>query len=77
MWKRDFPQSNAAAFYSAKLAPKYVPCIVTKKTGNVTYQLSDPDGRDLGVWHVQRLKPDLSTFDDDVSHTDADDPTEA
>jgi len=77
VWKRDFPQSNAAAFFSAKLAPKYVPCIVTKKTGNVTYQLSDPDGRDLGVWHVQRLKPDLSTFDDDVSHTDADDPTEA
>ena len=73
VWKRTFPQSNAAEYFSAKLAPKFIPCIVTKKIGNVTYQLKDLDNQDLGVWHVQNLKPDRSSFDNDAQvseHTD-------
>ena len=70
VWKRTFPQSNAAEYFSAKLAPKYIPCIVTRKIGNVTYQLKDLDNHDLGVWHVQNLKPDLSSFDDETQVTE-------
>jgi len=70
VWKRTFPQSNAAVHFSAKLAPKFIPCIVTKKIGSATYQLKDLNNQDLGVWHVQHLKPDLSSFNDDDEVTE-------
>lgn len=59
IWKRNYTLSNAAAYYSAKLAPKYIPCVVSKIVSNLVYELQDLDGKILGNWHVKDLKPDL------------------
>lgn len=59
--KRNFVQSDAAGFFSAKLASKFVgPFEVTKKISPTTYQLKDEEGRDVGRWHVSDLRPLIS-----------------
>lgn len=63
VWKKNFTQSNAANYFSAKLAPKYVPCVVNRVISNLVYQLKDLDGADLGNWHIKDLKPDLNDQD--------------
>lgn len=57
VWKKTFPLSDANKGFSAKLSPKYVKCIVTKKHGLSSYELSDVNGRSLGVFSTQDLKP--------------------
>ena len=56
VWKRNFTLSNAANYYSAKLAPKFIPAIVVRKISALTYELKDDSGKNLGVWHVKDLK---------------------
>lgn len=56
--KKNFTQSNAATFYSAKLAPRFVgPYIISKKVSPVVYQLKEESGRIIGNWHISQLKP--------------------
>lgn len=58
VWKKNFTQSNAAAYYSSKLAPTFVgPFRVSKKLSPLVYQLEDVEGNTLGKWHVSDLKP--------------------
>lgn len=57
VWKRNPVLSDAAKGFSKKLAPKYVKAVVKEVTGNVTYRLSDTNGRNLEVWHIKDLKP--------------------
>jgi len=57
VWKRNFPQSDAAKNFSAKLAPKYTgPFIISKKISPLVYQLKDKTGKVVGNWHVENLK---------------------
>ncbi|KAJ8965766.1 hypothetical protein NQ317_010167 [Molorchus minor] len=58
VWKRNYTLSNAANYYSAKLAPKFVgPYFVKEKVSPWTYILKDRDGKTLtGTWHIKDLK---------------------
>lgn len=50
--------SDAAAHFSAKLAPKYVgPFNIGKKLGKWTYEVVDDSQKSKGVWHVSDMKP--------------------
>lgn len=58
VWKKNFVQSDAARYYSQKLAPKYVgPFLVKKRISPWTYELADTNGNTRGVWHAKDLKP--------------------
>ncbi|KAK9888747.1 hypothetical protein WA026_000974 [Henosepilachna vigintioctopunctata] len=73
VWKRNFPLSNAANKFSAKLCNTYVPCRVHKVMSDLVYNLVDLDNRDLGNWHVRHLKADLANYSDsdsDIEHED-------
>lgn len=61
VWKRNFTQSNAANFFSAKLTPPFVgPFTIVKKLSPNVYTLADGKGKPIGNWHVSDLKPYLS-----------------
>ena len=60
VWKKNKVLSSAVEHFSAKLAPKYIPCKVTRRVGGLVYQLEDLDGNDLGRWHVEDIKPDIT-----------------
>lgn len=55
--KKNFPQSDAANFFSAKLAHRFVgPYVVAEKVSNLVYTLADLDGKKIGNWHVADFK---------------------
>lgn len=57
VWKKNFVQSDASRFVSAKLTPRFVgPYKVAKKISSVIYTLEDQNGKSLGNWHVSDLK---------------------
>lgn len=41
VYRRNFALSNATKNFSAKLAPKYLRCVVKKKISDLTYLLAD------------------------------------
>ena len=53
---RTFYQSAAPRQFSAKLAPKYTPAIITARVGNVAYTLKDPSGKLLGTYHAKDIR---------------------
>lgn len=58
VWRKNKVLSNAANYYSAKLAPEYLgPFFIKRKHGSWSYELEDDQGNSKGVWHVQELKP--------------------
>ncbi|KAJ8929588.1 hypothetical protein NQ314_017695 [Rhamnusium bicolor] len=58
VYRKNFVLSDAAKYYSSKLAPKYVgPFIISKKVSPWTYELKDVDGRFRETWHAKDLKP--------------------
>ncbi|KAG5886426.1 hypothetical protein JTB14_009323 [Gonioctena quinquepunctata] len=58
VYRKNFVHSDAAKFYSSKLANKFVgPFIVFKRVSPWVYELKDPDGRFRGSWHAKDLKP--------------------
>lgn len=57
VWKRNYTQSDASKFYSAKLAPRFVgPFVIQKKISSLVYALVDLKGKAIGNWHVSDLK---------------------
>lgn len=54
--RKTFRLSDAAKNVSAKLCPKYVKCIVKRKVGTNSYELSDLEGKRLGVFSTAVLK---------------------
>jgi len=59
VWRRNYSQSDASRFYSAKLAPKFLgPFEVFKVLGNNGYVLKNDKGKIDGPWHVSDLKVD-------------------
>lgn len=57
VYRRNFKQSNAGEYYNAKLAPMYLPCKVIAKHGSSSYELEDLEGKNLGTWPAEHIKP--------------------
>lgn len=57
VYRRNFKQSNAGEYYNAKLAPMYLPCKVVAKHGTSSYELEDHDGKKIGIWPAEHIKP--------------------
>lgn len=55
VWRKNFVLSNAGAYISAKLSPKYIKAKVIEKLSPLVYILEDPDGS-RGKWHIKDLK---------------------
>lgn len=57
VWKKNYFLSDAAKHFTAKLANKFSgPYAISRILSPWTYELSDPNGRSLGVWHAKDLK---------------------
>lgn len=58
VWRKNFVLSDAAKFFSAKLADKFVgPFMISRKLGRDSYELKDMAGKVLpGTWHSSHLK---------------------
>lgn len=56
VYKRNYVQSDAVNYKSAKLYPKYIKCKVVAKISDVIYDLEDSDGKRIGRWHIKDLK---------------------
>ncbi|XP_072385439.1 uncharacterized protein [Diabrotica undecimpunctata] len=65
--KKNNILSKAVDDFSAKLAPKFIPCIIHKVLSPLVYNLKDLDGKDLGNFHVQDIKLDVTDSSDDES----------
>lgn len=58
VWRKNVTRSDAAQYYTAKLAPKYLgPFFVHKRLSPWTYELRDSSQRAAGVWNAKDLKP--------------------
>ncbi|KAI5646964.1 integrase core domain-containing protein [Phthorimaea operculella] len=55
VWRKNYPLSNAGAYFSAKLAPRYLKCRVVQKISPLVYLLEDPNGS-RAKWHVKDFK---------------------
>lgn len=55
VWRRNFVQSNAAKFFSAKLAPRFVKCKIVDKLSDVVYQLEEINTKTIGKYHVKDI----------------------
>ncbi|KAG8274814.1 hypothetical protein J6590_099575 [Homalodisca vitripennis] len=61
VWKISYQQSDAARYFSAKLAPKFVgPFTVSRKISPLIYELKDQKGKSICTWHIEDLKPFVS-----------------
>ena len=58
VYRKNYTQSKAGEYYSAKLAPKFKgPFTVVRKVGYRAYLLEGPDGKRDGPWHISDIKP--------------------
>lgn len=55
VWRRNFVQSNAANFFSNKLAPRFVKCKIQKKLSDVVYLLTDLATGKSGKYHIKDI----------------------
>lgn len=55
LYKRCFPLSDASKYFSAKLAPKFVRCVVERKHSPLVYSLKSMEGKPLGKFHIKDL----------------------
>ena len=55
VYKRTFFQSNADKHFSAKLAPRFVKCIVSEKLSPLVYKLKSMEGKALGTFHIKDI----------------------
>lgn len=65
VWKKNFVLSKAVDDFSAKLAPKFIPCVVHKVVSQLVYSLKDLQGNVLGNFHVKDIKPDITEESND------------
>lgn len=55
--RKNYVLSDAAKYFNAKLAPKYIgPFIIKKKVSPWTYELASDKGHSKGIWHAKDLK---------------------
>lgn len=55
VYRRNFALSDATKNFSAKLAPKYLRCVVKKKISDLTYLLADDSGHEA-IFHIKDIK---------------------
>ncbi|KAJ3661561.1 hypothetical protein Zmor_005952 [Zophobas morio] len=55
--RRNKVLSDAAQYFSANLAPRFVLSVVVKKSSPIIYELANPNGSPVGRYHVKDLKP--------------------
>lgn len=55
VYRRNFALSDASKSISAKLAPKYIRCIVKEKISDLAYKLIDDKGH-IAVYHIKDIK---------------------
>lgn len=55
VWRRSFVQSNAPAYFSAKLAPKFIKCEIIEKVSDNVYVLKDLSKNTSGRYHVKDI----------------------
>lgn len=55
VWRRNFVHSNAAYYFSSKLAPKFVKCRVINKLSNNVYLLKDIEKHCTGKYHIKDI----------------------
>lgn len=54
---RNFKQSDAASYYMAKLAPKYIPVQIVDRIGTNSYKVQNIDGKIIpGTFNTEDLK---------------------
>jgi hypothetical protein len=70
VWRRNKVLSDQARGYPAKLALRYILCLITRKVSPAVYELQNEDGSNAGRWHVQDLKPYFGS-DEDLSDSSA------
>lgn len=57
VWRKNYVLSDAAKYFTRKLAPKYIgPFFIKKRISPWTYELRDEKGNSKGVWQVKDLK---------------------
>lgn len=56
VYKRSFRQSSAGDQFNAKLGPQYTPCTIVRKVGTSSYEVSDQQGKSLGIFSAADLK---------------------
>lgn len=57
VWRKNYAISDAAAYFSSKLAPRYIgPFFIKRKVSSWTYELQDDVGKSRGIWHAKDLK---------------------
>lgn len=55
VWRKNYVNSNAGTYFSAKLAPKYIKSTVVEKLSPLVLVLQDANGS-RGRWHVKDIK---------------------
>jgi transposase InsO family protein len=55
VWRRNFVHSNAATYFSHKLAPRFLENRVVEKISPTVYLLADMQGKPLGRFHVKDI----------------------
>lgn len=53
---RNFVQSSAIEKFAAKLAPKFVKGTISRKIGNVAYEVVNDKGKVMGVYHAKDIR---------------------
>lgn len=53
---RNFAKSSAIEKFSEKLKPKFLKGVVSKRIGNVSYEIKDLDGKIMGTYHAKDMK---------------------
>ena len=56
VFRRNFAQSNKAANFNAKLAPKFLKAKVLKCIGNCLYELQDDHDGKINVYHAKDIQ---------------------
>lgn len=56
VYVRNFSLSKAIDNYAAKLAPKYIKGLVTNLIGKVACEVSDSNGKLMGIYHLKDIK---------------------
>lgn len=53
---RNYVKSDASKGFCKKLAPKFIPGVISKIISPIAFEVKDEDGKRLGKWHIQDVR---------------------